>query len=133
MRRRHREDHSRAQGDALLPPVEQARDVTARWRETERGRELRAFVTQVAQQRWTPTLVAALLEELYVDDTITELFGDLRTVPPRRYPQLIAVALALRHSWRPDDFSQFAHRFESPSRRPIVHSDSAVARRKPHK
>ena len=45
----------------------------------------------------------ALLEELYVDDSIADLLGEFSSIPARRYPQLIAVALALRHSWRPDD------------------------------
>jgi hypothetical protein len=92
---------------------------------------MRSFAARLAGQRWTPTLIQALLEELYVDDSIVDLLGELRSIPASRYPQLIAVALALRHSWRPDDFGRFTHRFESPKRRRVVHADGAVARHRP--
>jgi hypothetical protein len=94
---------------------------------------VRSFATRLAGQRWTLTLLQALLEELYVDDSIVDLLGELRSIPVSRYPQLIAVALALRHSWRPDDFARFTHRFESPSRGRVVHKTGAVARHRPHK
>lgn len=47
-----------------------------------------------------------LLEELYVDDGLEGLLGK----PPnelqvRQYPQAIAAALILRHSWRADDLA----------------------------
>jgi hypothetical protein len=94
---------------------------------------VRSFAARLAGQRWTLPLIQALLEELYVDDSIVDLLGDLRSIPVSRYPQLIAVALALRHSWRPDDFKQFTHRFELPIRGRVVHAKGAVARRKPHR
>jgi hypothetical protein len=47
-----------------------------------------------------------VLEELYMDDHFEELLGrapgDLR---PGQYPQAIAVALILRHSWHPEDLA----------------------------
>jgi hypothetical protein len=47
-----------------------------------------------------------LLEELYVDDGLEVLLG---TAPDklgvRQYPQAVAVALILRHSWRADDLA----------------------------
>jgi hypothetical protein len=56
--------------------------------------------------RWSPSLVEAILEELYVDDHFEELLGrapgDLRL---GQYAQAIAVALILRHSWHPDDLA----------------------------
>jgi hypothetical protein len=56
--------------------------------------------------RWSPVLVETVLEELYVDDHFEGLLGrapgDLR---PGQYPQAIAVALILRHSWHPDDLA----------------------------
>ena len=47
-----------------------------------------------------------VLEELYVDDGLEGLLGK----PPnelqvRQYPQAIAAALILRHSWRADDLA----------------------------
>jgi hypothetical protein len=41
-----------------------------------------------------------LLEELGVDDTLTALVGDPKRVPQRRYAEVIAVALLIRHTWR---------------------------------
>jgi len=93
---------------------------------------VRSFAARLAGQRWTLALIQALLEELYVDDSIVDLFGDLRSIPVARYPQLIAVAVALRHSWRPDDFSRFTHRFASPSHGRVVHSYGAVAEWRTH-
>jgi RadC-like JAB domain len=57
------------------------------------------------------TVIATLLGELNVDDTFTELVGRPQELPTRRYPEAIAVALALRHSWRRDDLVKFAKRF----------------------
>jgi hypothetical protein len=51
-------------------------------------------------------LLELLIEEMYVDDGIEELLGDcLHDLPKRRYPQAIARALLLRHSWRADDLA----------------------------
>jgi hypothetical protein len=47
---------------------------------------------------------------LSIDATFTELVGRRQGVPVRGYPQAIAVALALRHSWRREDLMKFARR-----------------------
>ncbi len=49
--------------------------------------------------------MTALIEELYVEDDFHALLGDPKDLPRRRYPQAVALALALRHSWRPDDLA----------------------------
>jgi hypothetical protein len=47
-----------------------------------------------------------LLEELYVDDGLEELLGKpSNKLQTRQYPQAVAVALILRHSWRADDLA----------------------------
>ena len=47
-----------------------------------------------------------LLEELYVDDGLEELLGKSPSqLRVRQYPQAVAVALILRHSWRADDLA----------------------------
>ena len=47
-----------------------------------------------------------LLEELYVDNGLDELLGKSSTeLRVRDYPQAVAVALILRHSWRADDLA----------------------------
>ena len=47
-----------------------------------------------------------LVEELYVDDGLEELLGKTPgRLQVRQYPQAVAVALILRHSWRADDLA----------------------------
>ena len=47
-----------------------------------------------------------LVEELYVDDGLEELLGKAPgRLQVRQYPQAVAVALILRHSWRADDLA----------------------------
>lgn len=77
-----------------------------RWRRDARPRIVRAAVAATKSLRWSPTLIEAVLDELYVDDHFEELLG---TAPGELraplYPQAIAVALILRHSWQPDDLA----------------------------
>jgi hypothetical protein len=49
--------------------------------------------------------VNVLIEELYVEEEFNTLLGDPKSLPRRRYPQAVLLALALRHSWRPDDLA----------------------------
>jgi hypothetical protein len=52
-----------------------------------------------------------LIEELYIDESIDDLLGEHpRDLPTRRYPEAIAVALILRHSWRADDLAWIVER-----------------------
>ena len=50
-----------------------------------------------------------ILDELYADDSFSVLVGKPET-PIRHYPQALAIAIALRHSWRRDDLQQVADR-----------------------
>lgn len=59
---------------------------------------LRALVARPRKISWSANLVTALIEELYVEDDVHALLGDPKDLPRRRYPQAIALALALRHS-----------------------------------
>jgi hypothetical protein len=49
--------------------------------------------------------VDVLIEELYVAEDFNALLGDPKRLPRRCYPQAVLLALALRHSWRPDDLA----------------------------
>jgi len=60
---------------------------------------------------WTPALLHLLLEELYIEDEIAELFGSTNH-PTETIPQIIAVAIALRHSWQIDDFYRIIRRLK---------------------
>src|SRR5205814_10710297 len=79
---------------------------------------------------WSRTLLTLLVDELQVKDRFFELIGDVRHLPIRQYPQAIAVAIALRHSWRPDDLAHLARRLRitlsvtALSRRPQIRSSN---------
>ena len=79
-----------------------------RWREELRPRAMRQFAERTAKLTWSRALLKMLVEELYPDDLFTELVGNLDRVPFRRYPQVIAIAVALRHSWRRDGLARLA-------------------------
>ena len=78
---------------------------TRRWRRDARPRIIRTVVSATKALRWSPPLVEGILEELYVDDHFEELLGAPGELRARQYPQAIAVALILRHSWHPDDLA----------------------------
>jgi hypothetical protein len=82
-------------------------EATIRWRHSQRVRTLRRFVKRSAQQRWSRSLLRLLFYELGVGDDFSEFVGPLENVPARRYPQAVAVALALRHSYRKDMLHNF--------------------------
>ena len=75
------------------------------WRIADRVRLLQRFAQEAAVFKWTPGLLSLLLEELHAEDIVRDLIGtNLATLPSRHYPQVVAVMLAFRHSWRPDDY-----------------------------
>jgi hypothetical protein len=79
---------------------------TKRWRRDVRPRAVRSAVSATAMLRWSPSLMEALLEELYVDDGFEELLGKSPSeLQIRQYPGAVAAALILRHSWRADDLA----------------------------
>ena len=56
-------------------------------------------------------MLELLIEELYIDESIEALLGEHpNALPTRRYPEAIAVALILRHSWRADDLACIVER-----------------------
>jgi hypothetical protein len=83
---------------------------TIRWRREQREAVLRRFVARASRLRWTPRFLQLLLDELLVGDELHALIGDVGILPRRRYPQAVAVALALRHSYREDLLRAFLRR-----------------------
>jgi len=81
-----------------------------RWRDEVRPRLLRRFAARTAKLQWSRALLIALVGELYPDDLFTALVGRLDRVPRQRWPQVIAIAIALRHSWRRDGLARLARR-----------------------
>jgi hypothetical protein len=105
-----------------------------RWRLRGRVRALRHLAARTQNLRWTQRLLSLTLEELNVDEGFVDLVGRFERLPVRRYPQAIAVAIALRHSWRPDDLSRFTRRLhlpvaKKPRRRSLRTGPSARRRR----
>jgi hypothetical protein len=72
------------------------------WRRKVRPAILRKATKATAGFDWSPALFETLLEELGENDGVESLLGpspkDLDVVA---YPQAIALALILRHSWQP--------------------------------
>ena len=81
-----------------------------RWREELRPRTLRLFAARTMKLAWSRALVKALVEELFPDDLFTEFVGNLDRVPRRQWPHVLAIAVALRHSWRRDGLARIARR-----------------------
>ena len=71
---------------------------------------LRLIARQLRSLSWSPALLALLLDELYVDDLFEDVVGNPDTIPVNGYAHAVAVAIALRHSWRPDDLAAAARR-----------------------
>ncbi len=76
-----------------------------RWRRDSRPRIVRAAVSATEGIGWSAELIEAVLEEMYVDDHFEDLLGAPGRLRARQYPQAVAVALILRHSWHPDDLA----------------------------
>ena len=81
-----------------------------RWREECRPRAMRLFATRTAKLTWSRALLKLVVAELFPDDLFTELVGNLDRVPRQQWPHVIAIAVALRHSWRRDGLSRVAKR-----------------------
>jgi len=81
-----------------------------RWRAELRPRAMRSFAAVTAKLTWSRTLVKLVVEELYPDDLFTDLVGNLDRIPHRQWPSVVAIAIALRHSWRRDGLARIAKR-----------------------
>jgi hypothetical protein len=112
-RRRHIIRSPRAHPERRLPPS--LPDVID-WRTSVRPRALQNLARRRAGMKWSPRLLWVLLEELHVDHEIMAFIGNPRRVPQSRYAHVVAIALAIRHSWRPDDFQRFIRRLRDRAR-----------------
>ncbi len=83
-----------------------------RWRAELRPRALRQFAALTANLSWSRALVQLVVEELYPDDLFAELVPNLTRIPERRWPQVLAITVALRHSWRRDGLTRIARRLQ---------------------
>ena len=85
-----------------------------RWREELRPSALRLFAARTRKLPWSRALLKLVVRELYPDDLFSELIGNLDRVPRQRWPQAIALAVALRHSWRQNGLAQIVKSLHVP-------------------
>ena len=112
-----------------------------RWREELRPRALRVFAARTAKLQWSRALLKLVVRELYPDDLFSELIGNLERVPRRRWPQVVALAVALRHSWRQHGLVQIVRSLHVPRQsaednapsRPTKHSRRSARKSSPSK
>ena len=103
-----------------------------RWRTELRPRVLRLFAARARTLTWSRARLKQVVEELYPDDLFAELVGRLDRVPRRQWPYVIAIAVALRHSWRRDGLTRIARRLRvSLVTSPVRHGGSTVHRSRP--
>src|SRR3954469_4222024 len=69
-----------------------------RWRVEDRPRFVNLLVRSSHGLTWTPALLQLLLKELYVEEEMAGLFASTNH-PVETIPQIVAIAIALRHSW----------------------------------
>ena len=111
-----------------------------RWREELRPQALRLFAARTATLPWSRALLKLVVRELYPDDLFAELIGNLDRIPRRRWPQVVALAVALRHSWRRDGLAQIvrslqirasdaSRKYRHPRRKPTVPRSSHQPRK----
>lgn len=81
-----------------------------RWRAELRPRALRLFAARARRLTWSRALLKAIVAELYPDGLFRDLAGSLDRVPLHRYPQVLAIAVALRVSWRRNGLKLLARR-----------------------
>ena len=83
---------------------------TERWRTELRPRAVRLIADRTAKLPWSRMLLRLLLEDIRIDDLFLDVVGKPEALPVSRYPQAVATALALRHSWQRDDLITFSKR-----------------------
>lgn len=81
-----------------------------RWRNVERSHAIRLIAERTASLKWSPMLIRLLFEQIGVDDLFVEVLGRPDRLASKRYPQAVAVALALRRSWKREELLTFSKR-----------------------
>ena len=129
----HERDHLFHDIDCQLEDVVRARQQldAERWREQLRPGAMRIFAERTANLPCSRSLLRVLVEELYPDDLFTELVGNLDRVPLRRWPQVVAIAVALRHSWRRDELVRIAKRLHVSLKAAVAHHTNQTNNHRP--
>ena len=101
-----RNEHSRSHPRTRRTSSTARRADLAAWRRLTRPVILDDFLDRTRNLCWSRELIDLLLDELHVGDEFDDLIS--RVPPSARvsYPQLVALALVLRHSWFPEDLAR---------------------------
>ena len=102
MRNEHCQSHPRTRRTSSTA----RRDDLADWRCLTRPVILENFLDRTRDLCWSRELIDLLLDELHVGDEFDDLIGRVPPSAQVSYPQLVALALVLRHSWFPEDLAR---------------------------
>jgi hypothetical protein len=102
MRNEHSQSHPRTRRTSSAA----RRNDLADWRRLTRPVILDDFLDRTRDLRWSRELIDLLLDELHVSDEFDDLIGRVPPTAQVNYPQLVALALVLRHSWFPEDLAR---------------------------
>jgi hypothetical protein len=102
MRNEHSQSHPRTRRTSSAA----RRHDLADWRRLTRPVILDDFLNRTLDLRWSRELIDLLLDELHVSDEFDDLIGRVTPQAQVNYPQLVALALILRHSWFPEDLAR---------------------------
>ena len=94
-----------------------------RWRRELRPRAIRTFAGRATKLTWSRALLKLIVAELYPDDLFSEFVGSLDRIPARQWPRVLAIAVALRHSWRRDGLARVARRLHVSLAMPVDRTD----------
>ncbi|MGV3520244.1 ParB/RepB/Spo0J family partition protein [Luteitalea sp.] len=86
------------------------REERERWQKHLRPQAVRLIADLTAKLAWSPMLLRLLLEEIRPDELFLDVLDKPDRIAVKRYPQALAVALALRHGWQRDDLLVFSKR-----------------------
>jgi hypothetical protein len=100
-----RNEHSKSHTGTRRITSAARRDDLTDWRRLTRSIILADFLDRTRDLGWSRELIDLLLEELHVSDEFDDLIGRLPSTAQANYPQLVAIALVLRHSWFPEDLA----------------------------
>jgi hypothetical protein len=113
---------SRGQSPSHLDPSE--------WQRRVRPQILHTLIDTTHDLSWSRRLINLLLDELHISDDFDRLIGPTARRPAADFPQLLAIAVLLRHSWCPRDLARTARRLGLSSSLPsratdLTNSDNA--------
>jgi hypothetical protein len=101
-----RNEYSQSQTQTRRTSSAARRHDLADWRRLTRPVILDDFLDRTRDLRWSRELIDLLLDELHVSDEFDDLIGRVPPSAQVNYPQLVALALVLRHSWFPEDLAR---------------------------